>query len=127
MEKGVDGKDQHNFMNLDVSEIKWKDVTPVASGGMDCINGNKSMMDSIIFEFQDYIGRRSSSAPRRSNENKEKKAEIQIPQPADNQSHRSGQSQKRRNFKEWLENKKQNEQALDKKQLYGNVLNELKN
>jgi hypothetical protein len=60
--------DPVNFLNLDVSEIKWKDCTPVASGGME---GGKSMIDSIIFEFQDYIGRRSSSAPRRSNEHKE--------------------------------------------------------
>ena len=45
---------------------------------------------------------------------------------ADNMSQRSEQS-KRRNFKEWLKNKKQTEQALDKKQLYGNILNELKN
>jgi hypothetical protein len=58
-------QDPANFLNLDVSDIKWKDVTPEVCGGME---GGKSMIDSMIFEFQDYIGRRSSSAPRRSNE-----------------------------------------------------------
>lgn len=62
-------RDVSAFMNLDVSEIRWKDVTPVAQGDM-----GKSMLDSIIFEFQEYIGRRSNSAPRKSTE----KAEEEI-------------------------------------------------
>lgn len=59
-------------MNLDISNISaigWKDATPIASGG---INNEKSMIDSIIYEFQDYIGRRSNSAPRKSNEAKDR-------------------------------------------------------
>jgi hypothetical protein len=31
----------------------------------------KSMLDSIFYEFQEYIGRRSNSAPRKSSEKNE--------------------------------------------------------
>ena len=44
MEKAADGGEPANYLNLDVSEIKWKDV----DGGNE---GGKSMIDSIIFEF----------------------------------------------------------------------------
>ena len=74
---------QDNFLNLDISEIRWKDATPLASGGM---NNEKSMIDSIIFEFQDYIGRRSSSAPRKSNEAKNKKGNQELVIEEDNNS-----------------------------------------
>jgi len=95
---------QDNFLNLDLSAIGWKDTTPIASGGM---NNEKSMIDSIIFEFQDYVGRRSSSAPRKSNEAKDKHANEKLVQEEDNNSEsQSLKSSKRRNFKEWLENKK---------------------
>lgn len=54
---------------LDISEIRWRDTNVVASGGMEAMG--KSMMDSIIFEFQDYVGRRSNSAPRKSKDKKD--------------------------------------------------------
>jgi len=55
------------MVGLDISAI-WKDVTPIASGGMDQRN---SLLESVFLEFQDGIGRRSSSAPRNSSDDVE--------------------------------------------------------
>lgn len=66
------------MMNLDISEINYRDTNAIGGGGLDQTNMGKSMLDSIIFEFQDYVGRRSSSAPRKSKEKKDEELKTQL-------------------------------------------------
>lgn len=71
------------MLNLDISGIDQNHQN--MGGGIDA--AGRSMIDSIIFEFQDYVGRRSSSAPRKSKERKDEELkELSQPLPADKKS-----------------------------------------
>ena len=111
------------FNNLDISEIKW------SAPDLPEANQDASMINSIYMDFKEHMGyaksRRSNSAPRNSNGSTEREQiKVEPKPPIDMLSDRSV---KRRNFKSWLEEKKNKEPGTKLKTVYENVIDQLKN